>query len=193
MQKESYSFDGFIGIFENYFDEQYISELIRYYQTINDLNLWQGKAQPKHIRDDEQLYFLDPNRIHDVHPHFVNYFFHVIWEKIFPIYSKEFSILCEKKLKGDQVKMKRIAPGAGFHQWHYESLGVHSNRKLVIQLYMNDIDEAGETEFLYQNKRISPKRNRLLVWPSDWTHTHRGNPPIGKTDKYILTTWLMEE
>jgi hypothetical protein len=57
---------------------------------------------------------------------------------------------------------------------------------------MNDIDDAGETEFLYQNMRIKPKKNKLLIWPADWTHTHRGNPPIGNTDKYILTTWLLE-
>ena len=57
---------------------------------------------------------------------------------------------------------------------------------------MNDIDEAGETEFLYQNKRLVPKKNRLLIWPADWTHTHRGNPPIGQKDKYILTTWIQE-
>ena len=57
-------------------------------------------------------------------------------------------------------------------------------------MYLNDIDEAGETEFLYQNKRISPKQGRVLMWPADWTHSHRGNPPIGKEDKYILTTWL---
>ena len=59
-------------------------------------------------------------------------------------------------------------------------------------MYLNDIDEAGETEFLYQNKRFAPKKNRLLLWPADWSHTHRGNPPIGNTNKYILTTWIQE-
>ena len=80
-----------------------------------------------------------------------------------------------------------------YNTWHYESTGKETARQLVVQLYINDIDEAGETEFLYQNKRIAPKRNRMLIWPADWTHTHRGNPPIGDKDKYILTTWLEEK
>ena len=45
--------------------------------------------------------------------------------------------------------MKRIKPGGGFHTWHYEGLGEGSKRKLVCQLYLNDIPNAGETEFLY--------------------------------------------
>jgi len=189
----SFKFDKFVGVFDNYFENAYIDELIQYYNKFNDLHLWQGKAKPKHLRDDEQLYLMDPNRIHDVHPHYINYFFHIIWEQVFPIYKQEFSVLDESKMIGDQLKMKRIAPGGGFHQWHYEALGSHTKRKLVCQLYMNDIEEAGETEFLYQNSRFKPVKNRLLVWPADWTHTHRGNPPIGETDKYILTTWLREE
>ena len=36
------------------------------------------------------------------------------------------------------------------------------------------------------------EEGRLLVFPADWTHTHRGNPPIGTSNKYIITTWLFE-
>ena len=95
-------------------------------------------------------------------------------------------------MEADGLKMKSIKPGGGFHDWHYESGKDQPARKVVIQMYLNDIDEAGETEFLYQNKRFAPKKNRLLVWPADWSHTHRGNPPIGSTTKYSLTTWIQE-
>lgn len=192
MNFERYEFNGFVGIFENYFQNKFINELLAYYNSINDLNISNKHQPPRHWKDDEQLYMLDPSRIQTVQPHYVNEFFTVLWEKIIPIYANKFSILQEKSLEADQLKMKKIIPGGGFHQWHYEALGADSKRRLVVQLYMNDIDEAGETEFLYQNIRINPKKNRLLVWPSDWTHTHRGNPPIGTTDKYILTTWLLE-
>ena len=107
-------------------------------------------------------------------------------------YLQEFSVLGQSRFLIVDMKVKKIKPGGGFHNWHFESEGNSSHRKLVVQLYMNDIDEAGETEFLYQNKRLVPKKNRLLVWPADWTHTHRGNPPIGQKDKYILTTWIQE-
>ena len=44
--------------------------------------------------------------------------------------------------------MKRIKPEAD-STWHYEGLGEGPKRKLVCPLYLNDIPNAGETEFLY--------------------------------------------
>jgi hypothetical protein len=64
-----------------------------------------------------------------------------------------------------------------------------SQRLLVFILYLNTIEEGGETEFLYQKKRIQPVEGRLLIWPAGFTHTHRGNPPL-KDNKYIVTGWL---
>jgi hypothetical protein len=62
-------------------------------------------------------------------------------------------------------------------------------RMMVFSLYLNDVAEGGETEFLYVKKRISPKAGRLMIWPPGFTHTHRGNPPLTE-EKYILTGWL---
>jgi hypothetical protein len=192
MNFEKHEFQGFIGIFENYFQNSYFQDVISYYNKIAGLSLHQQDTVPKHWKNDEQLYLLDPNVVSTLHPQYVNHFLDVLWKKIMPVYVDKFSILQDRSYKVEQIKMKKIVPGGGFHQWHYEALGDDSRRKIVVQLYMNDIDEAGETEFLYQNTRIIPKKNKLLVWPADWTHTHRGNPPIGTTDKYILTTWLVE-
>lgn len=188
---ETSSFDGFIGIYENYFDGSFIDGVLSHYQKLNQFQIHQD-TNPKHWKDDEQLYFFDPVVINKLDPYFLNYFLDTIWKKIYPNYLEKFSILTERKVGIEQVKCKKIMPGGGFHQWHYESLGSDSHRRLVIQLYLNDITEGGETEFLYQKKRIQAKRNRLLVWPADWTHTHRGNPPLGDQDKYILTTWINE-
>ena len=184
-------FDGFIGQFEDFFDEKWIDELIKYYHTYNDLGAFQGKYLPKHLRDDEQLYLLDPVRVFDVHTHYSQYFFQVLKEQIIPAYMEKFSVLQEKEYATRQLKMKRIEEGSGYHQWHYESMGSDLSRKVVVQLYLNTISDGGETEFLYQKKRINARKNRLLMWPADWTYTHRGNTPL-KGDKYILTTWLEE-
>jgi hypothetical protein len=54
---------------------------------------------------------------------------------------------------------------------------------------LNDNFEAGETEFLYQQYRYKPKMGDVIIFPAAFTHTHRGNPPIGGT-KYIITGWL---
>jgi len=34
-----------------------------------------------------------------------------------------------------------------------------------------------------------PKKGDCIIFPTAYTHTHRGNPPIGG-DKYIITGWV---
>ena len=57
-------------------------------------------------------------------------------------------------------------------------------------IYLNGGFRGGETEFLYQNRRIAPKTGSLLIAPTAFTHTHRGNMPKGE-DKYIATSWIL--
>ena len=86
-------------------------------------------------------------------------------------------------------KIKKIKCGAGFHAWHYENGDVaNSRRTFVIQIYLNDDFDGGETEFLYQNKREKASAGDVLIFPCQYTHVHRGNPPIDG-DKYLVTSW----
>ena len=104
-------------------------------------------------------------------------------------YSTTYSILGNIPLLYYDVKTKKIPPGAGYHDWHFESSElVSSSRVTVVQLYLNTINEGGETEFLYMNKRVTAVEGRVVVFPAAYPYTHRGNPPIGQT-KYILTSW----
>ena len=54
--------------------------------------------------------------------------------------------------------------------------------------YLNDVTDGGETEFMYQKLKIKPKKGLTLIWPADWTHTHRGIPSMTQV-KYIATGW----
>ena len=56
-------------------------------------------------------------------------------------------------------------------------------------LYLNDVEEGGETELLYQSMRFKPEAGTLLLFPAGFTHTHRGNPPLSG-EKYIMTGWV---
>ena len=86
--------------------------------------------------------------------------------------------------------IQHYAPNEGFHQYHMERSNAEtSKRHLVFMTYLNDVEEGGETEFLYQQCKITPVKGKTLIWPSDWTHVHRGIP-APKEDKYIITGWL---
>ena len=89
----------------------------------------------------------------------------------------------------ESVKIQKTSPGQGFHVWHCENnCGQLNSRFIAWTLYLNDVEEGGETEFIYQHKRVKPEAGKLVIWPAGFTHTHRGNPPL-KGDKYIATGW----
>ena len=63
-------------------------------------------------------------------------------------------------------------------------------RAFVFSIYLNDVEEGGETEFLHFSKRVKPKTGRIVIWPAAFPYLHRGNPPLSG-EKYILTSWMM--
>ena len=86
--------------------------------------------------------------------------------------------------------IQKYEPNEGFYGWHCERAGVkHSDRLLVWMIYLNTVTDRGETEFFYQQHFEEPERGKLVIWPSDWTHLHRGVPSPTQT-KYILTGWF---
>lgn len=90
---------------------------------------------------------------------------------------------------------KYLRGSGGYHHWHSEIYPQNAScetlhRVLLWMFYLNDVDEGGETEFLYQDRRIAPKKGRLVIAPAGFTHTHRGNVPVSG-DKYIATSWIL--
>jgi len=84
-------------------------------------------------------------------------------------------------------------PNGGYFQWHTERVcatdPIVASRHLVFMTYLNDVTDGGETEFALQGVKVRPKKGLTLIWPADWTHTHRGLPSSTQT-KYIVTGWF---
>jgi len=87
------------------------------------------------------------------------------------------------------VKIQKYQPHESYFTWHSESTGIQNTHKriLVFTTYLNNVEDKGETEFLYQQTKIKPKEGKTILFPPFWTHTHRGNP--SKDIKYIITGW----
>ena len=78
-------------------------------------------------------------------------------------------------------------PEDGFFSLHNEHTGMYPYRMLAWMIYLNDA--VSGTEFPYQNKTITPKTGRTVIWPASWTHPHKGVIP-NEGLKYIATGWF---
>lgn len=188
--------DNFIGIYENALDSKECDDLIDYYNRMSALDLVVDHTayskSASHIgRKDKTVFMLDKNLLSlPETSNLLNNFLSNFWACYNDYASEYSSILDIKKVGMHMIRFQKTSPGEGFHYWHFENGGLESSsRFLTFQIYLNDVFDGGETEFLYYSKRISPAAGKLIIWPAGFTHTHRGNPPL-KGNKYIMTGWL---
>lgn len=154
----------------------------------------QKEGLPSTIKKDDQFYFSDflsgvELDISDIAP--FRMFNERFWSIVYPAYSEKYGVLNGmSQLTIRLAKIQKTEIGGGYHVWHNEDdTPANMRRAMTFILYLNDVDEGGETEFLYYPKRVKAKQGRLILWPAGYTHTHRGNPPMSNT-KYIMTGWI---
>lgn len=188
----------FIGIYENVYAEGFCEHLIEEFDK--DLSLGTGwdrqsiEGAKRHIKSDMSMNFKHTNFNFFNSQNTIDIFFNGL-QDCYNEYSNHYSILSGYNIASNSAKLQKTSPGEGYHVWHFEHGGLDSgfsDRILVYILYLNTLElcDAGETEFLYQHKRISPKKNTMIIWPSAFTHTHRGNVLHGDKNKYIVTGWF---
>jgi len=91
----------------------------------------------------------------------------------------------------ENMNIQHYPVSGGYKSWHFENVGdqsIASKRHLVFMTYLNDVEDGG-TEFFYQNMKTKAEKGLTLIWPSIWTHVHRGIVSNTK-EKTILTGWF---
>jgi len=183
----------FIDVYPDVLDKQTCDRIIQYFEDNYkhpddpDSKIKTGlgcdEGECFHLgRHDYQWYldFDDPcaNLIRQVVEHCWDYYVEKYW------------VLPHIKMHFEDVKLQKTPPRGGFHDWHCETNDLSVvDRSSVWMLYLNDIPEGeGETEFLWQGRRVQPKAGTMLIWPAFYTHVHRGNA-VYSCDKYIATGW----
>ena|SRR6185369_14905153 len=104
--------------------------------------------------------------------------------------------LVELLYRFGDINLQKYLKGEGHYaHWHSELYPLDPqadtlHRVLLWSYYLNDVPEAGETEFFYQQRKVAPRAGRLVIAPAGFTHTHRGNISPS-ADKYIATSWVL--
>lgn len=182
-----------IGIFDNAVPDSLCKEAIDYFNSEEALNLIWKREEKTNMREDLNISGTDLVRRHSIGggaPPFIQQTMGHFWE-CYTSYAEKYQTLnrASQHFVAD-VKWQRTKPTEGYHVWHAENLERSVvNRIATFIIYLNDVHEGGETEFLYQSLRVKPETGKLVIWPVSYTHTHRGNPPLKET-KYIMTGWL---
>ena len=96
---------------------------------------------------------------------------------------------------GEMIAQQYLQGVGGYHHWHSEIYPRDSScetlhRVLLFMYYLNTVDAGGETEFLFQDRKIKPEQGRMVIAPAGFTHTHKGHVPLSG-DKLILTSWVL--
>lgn len=191
----------FIAIYRDVYPEGYCQHLISEFERLVEsgagVNRQRGEGAPKHRKNDMQLGLnFGVHTAADFSGTPATRMFFDGLQRCYDAYTEQFSVLKEGKITGTAMKMQRTDPGGGYHVWHGEQgNGEHADRVLVYMLYLNTLtqEEAGETEFLYQQRRLQPTENTMVLWPAAFTHAHRGNTVFGERSKYIVTGWFYYE
>lgn len=192
-KKEIHDLGEHIYQFENCVPKQLCEDAIRIFDEASEAGMTMDRldnmgASALNINDEAIVHqTIPPSSLPVVRP-----IVDIVNNEVMPEFLRKYPIEAQYNWIGvGGAKMQRTEPTQGYHNWHME----HSNQLdsyrsiLAWGIFLNDVEEGGELEFLYQSVRVKPRQGDLILWPSGFTHQHRGNPPL-KGTKYIYTGWI---
>lgn len=128
-------------------------------------------------------------RIFDISPVFANHhkYFKIaqtIWR-----YGNEYAITFNEPFSMmENPQLLHYYPNQGFYKPHADS-GPGMPRNFSCLLYLNDVEEGGETYFNRINLMIEPRAGRLVLFPANYVYSHEAKTPISN-DKFVIVTWF---
>lgn len=84
----------------------------------------------------------------------------------------------------EPASIQKYNPGEGFYGVHYD--GEH--RAVSALVYLNDVEEGGETVFPEFDLWIKPEIGKLVIFPSNYIYRHAAMTPKSNT-KYSAAYW----
>ena len=196
MNEKTTDINNFIGVYDNYITKEECDKAIKLFGDQDNFNNTMSRLSAERssiLHKQDQHFFANKNNIK---------IWHSELKSMIVNFDMAFKHYCEAtgartafdvdNFHYTSLKIQKTLPTEGYHVWHIEHGKGYENeaRALVFSIYLNDVEDGGETEFLHFSKRVKPKTGRIVIWPASFPYVHRGNPPLSG-EKYILTSWMM--
>lgn len=185
----------FIGVFENAVSDKWCDSVIDFYNFLENSSPLKIKNRQIHehspptTKKNSFVFMQNHTQNPNVNKLYTQFLKEYLFQSFTKYLDRYYTIFKDTLGSPKDIKIQKTLPEEGYHLWHYEIVPGTENRFLVYMVYLNDVEEGGETEFLYQKRRIKPKKGTILIFPATFTHTHRGNPPLSG-EKYAITGWV---
>jgi hypothetical protein len=109
-------------------------------------------------------------------------------------YIENFNFLAEApNLKDTGYLWQMYEANSGFYKEHIDGEcwnPLVANRVLAFVVYINTVEEGGETYFRHQNLKVKPVKGSVAVFPTSWTHPHQAIVPVSN-DKLIISSFIV--
>ena len=187
--------DKYIKVYDNVIDELSCSEIIKKFEDSHESFETVHQEEGENIISFEQITLVEHEEWKSVQNGmlqlFQDYIIHYkidcnVYDKMWPdTYGYE-AVRIKRYLTNDY---DRFDP-------HVDVMNQETAKRfLSFFIYLNDVEEGGETQFVNINKpgtfipyTVEAKRGRLLMFPPTWQYYHAGLKPIsGK--KYLLHSY----
>lgn len=87
----------------------------------------------------------------------------------------------------EPAQILKYSPGE-YYDPHCDA-GPNIPRVVSALLYLNEVEEGGETEFTNFDIKVKPKPGRLVIFPSNYAYRHAARLPK-KGTKYVAVFWM---
>jgi hypothetical protein len=194
LPKRNLLMDNYIKVYDDVIDEVSCKELIKRFEDEHEMYETVHQEDGDNVISFEQLN-LYVQGWDDVQKGLLEMFQdYIVHYKIdCNVYDK----MWPEKYGYEAVRMKRyLANDYDRFDPHVDVMNHESARRfLAFFIYLNDVEEGGETQFLNINQpgtylpyTVKSKRGRLLMFPPTWQYYHTGLKPVSGR-KYILHSY----
>ena len=97
-------------------------------------------------------------------------------------------MLLQNNMDYDSITFAKYDVGGKF-EWHFDQGAGTIGRVLQIIAYLNDTESGGETDYVVFNRKIKPKKGKVVIAPCSFPFLHKSHP-VKQGKKYNIISQI---